>query len=333
MASAPKAPDPVQTANAQAGLNRETAITQQQLNMVNQVGPDGKLTYDETGTRRFKNSKGEWIETPIYTAYTALSPSQQKIKAQTDKASLNLGTIANEQSAKLRSILNDPFKFDNSSAEAWAYKLASKRLDPRFAQEDAALRTRLIAQGIRPGTAAYDSQIKNLGETKNDAYNQLALNGRQQAFTEALTKRNQPFNEISALMSGSQVNMPQFQATPQASVAGVDYTGLVNNKFQAENAAYGAKMGGLFGLAAAPFSMFSLPKISDRRAKKDIELVGTLPNGLPWYSYRYLSDDDRAPLRQGVMSDDVRAMMPEAVTVDKASGFDAVDYSKILEAA
>lgn len=257
MVSTPKPPDPQETANAQAGLNRDTALTQQQINMVNQVGPNGTLTYKQTGTNRFLDSKGKWVETPTYTAVTALSPSQQKLKSLTDKASQNLGLIATEQTGKVRSLLNDPFKFDNSSAEAWAYKLASKRLDPRFAKEDAALRTRLIAQGIRPGTAAYDSQIKNLGETKNDAYNQLALNGRQQAFTEALTKRNQPLNEISALMSGSQVSMPQFQQTPQTGVGGVDYTGLVNSNYQAQAQAASARMGGLFGLAAAPFSMFS----------------------------------------------------------------------------
>lgn len=325
MASAPKPPDPYKTADAQAGLNRDTALTQQQINMVNQVGPDGTLTYNQTGMHRFKDSKGNWVETPTYTAVTALSPSQQRIKAQTDKASLNLGTIANEQSAKLRGLLNDPFKFNNSSAEAWAYKLGSKRLDPRFAKEDAALRTRLIAQGIRPGTAAYDAEISRLGQTKNDAYNQLALNGRQQAFTEALTQRNQPFNEISALLSGSQVSAPQFQQTPQAGVGGVDFAGLVNQNYQAQvNAANSTNnaLGGLFGLGGKFL-------FSDRRLKRDIDRVGE-KNGLPWYRFNYVWDAADAAPREGVMSDDVRSLKPEAVFTDARSGFDVVDYSAVM---
>ncbi|UWF68412.1 MULTISPECIES: hypothetical protein [unclassified Brucella] len=39
--SAPEAPDPKETATAQAAANRSTAITQQNLNMVNQNNPWG----------------------------------------------------------------------------------------------------------------------------------------------------------------------------------------------------------------------------------------------------------------------------------------------------
>ena len=333
MVSTPRPPDPAKTAAAQSSPNLDTAIQQQQMNMVNQVGPDGSLIYAQTGKNRYQNSAGKWVETPTYTATTKLSDAQQAIKNQTDKASLNLGTIASEQTGKVRDLLNTPFSYGNEDAEKWANDLGAKRLDPRFAQEQDALRTQLISSGIRPGTAAYDQQMSQFGQTKNDAYNQLALTGRQQAYTEALTQRNQPLNEISALMSGSQVSMPQFQQTPQTSVGGVDYAGMVNSNYQAQTQAAGAKMGGLFGLAAAPFSMFSLPTLSDRRAKKNIRQIGKLPSGLPWYEFRYLSDDDTMPVRQGVMADDVRKVMPSAVVHDEASGFDKVYYDMIMEAA
>jgi hypothetical protein len=333
MVSAPKPPDPAKTAAAQSGLNLDTAIQQQQMNMVDQYGPDGSLTYNQTGTNRYKNSSGKWVETPSYSATTRLSEAQQAIRNQTDKASLNLGTIANEQTGKVRDLLNIPFAYGNEDAEEWASDLGAKRLDPRFQQEQNALRTQLIASGLRPGSAAFDQQMSQLGQTKNDAYNQLALNGRQQAFTEALTERNQPLNEISALMSGSQVSMPQFQQTPQTSVAGVDYAGMVNSDYQAQSQAAAGKMGGLFGLAAAPFSMFNLPTLSDRRAKKDIRVIGKLANGLPWYEFRYLTDESKAPIRQGVMADDVRKVMPAAVVFDEASGFDRVHYDLVLEVA
>lgn len=256
MVSSPKAPDPQETANAQAGMNRDTALTQSQLNMIDQQSPYGSLSYNQTGTNKFQDSNGKWVETPKYTATTTLSPEQQAILDQTQGANLNLGTIANERSAFLKDYLAKPFDV-NAETESKINELGSSRLDPRFAREQDALRTQLINSGIRPGSAAYTSAMGDFGQTKNDAYNQLALTGRQQAFQEASYERAQPLNEIGALLSGSQVTQPTFQNTPQSQVGGVDYTGLVNNKYNADVQASQAKMGGLFGLLSAPFGMFS----------------------------------------------------------------------------
>lgn len=236
-------------------MNRDTAITQQQLNMVDQVGPYGNLTYTQNGVNRFQDSNGKWIETPKYTATTTLTPQQQAILDQTQAANLNLGTIANERSAFLKDYLAKDFDV-NAATEAKINELGSSRLDPRFAREQEALRTQLINSGIRPGTSAYSAAMNDFGQTKNDAYNQLALTGRQQAFQEASYERAQPLNEISALLSGAQVQQPNFVSTPQTSVGGVDYTGLVNQQYQSQLANSQAKMGGLFGLMSAPFSMF-----------------------------------------------------------------------------
>lgn len=304
-------------------MNRDTAITQQQLNMVNQIGPDGSLTYNQSGTSKFKDSQGNWIETPTYTATTALSPAQQAIKDQTDAASLNLGTIANERTDFLKDYLSKPFDV-NAETESKLYDLGAKRLDPRFAQDQDALRTQLISSGIRPGTAAFDQQMQQFGQTKNDAYNQLALTGRGQAFEEAAFERSQPLNEISALMGGAQVQQPQFTNTPQTGVGGVDYTGLVNNQYQSQLQASQAKMGGLFGLASAGIGLFS-----DRRLKDDIRPVGKLDNGLTVYSYRYKGD---VVSQIGLMADEVEKIHPEAI-VDDPSGFKRVRYDLAVEAA
>ncbi len=323
MVSTPKAPDPQATAQAQAGMNRDTAITQSQLNMVNQQGPYGSLTYNQTGTSKFKDSNGKWIETPTYTATTSLSPEQQAILDQTQKANLNLGTIANERSAFLKDYLAQPFDV-NASTEAKINELGSSRLDPRFAREQEALRTQLINSGIRPGSAAYSAAMNDFGQTKNDAYNQLALTGRQQAFQEASYERAQPLNEISALLSGAQVTQPSFVSTPQTSVGGVDYTGLVNQKYQSELAGSQAKMGGLFGLLSGGIGL-----LSDRRAKTDIVPVGKLDNGLTVYSYRYKGED---ATQIGLMADEVEQAIPHAV-YEGPNGFKRVRYDIAVEMA
>lgn len=322
----PEAPDPKETATAQAAANRSTAITQQNLNMVNQNNPWGSVNYEQTGSRKhFDEMSGKWVDTPTFTQTTTLSPEQQAIFNQTQGAQSNLAGLANEQSAKIRDLLNTPFEFNNQDAANWAYDLGAQRLDPRFAQDEEKLRTTLKNKGIQEGSDAWNSEMSRMTQTKNDAYNQLMLNGRQSAFSEAMAQRNQPINEITALMSGSQVSNPAQMsgATPQTSVGGVDYTGLVNQKYQSEMNSYQSKMGGLFGLGSAAMGL--LP-FSDRRLKRDIERIGTLENGLPWYRFNYKWDDAKTAPREGLMSDDVRKVIPSAVVIDGASGFDTVNY-------
>jgi hypothetical protein len=48
MVSTPSPPDPMATAQAQATMNRQAALDQQGLNMVNQVTPYGTFTYTMT---------------------------------------------------------------------------------------------------------------------------------------------------------------------------------------------------------------------------------------------------------------------------------------------
>lgn len=308
-------------------MNRDTALTTQAINMVNQVTPDGNLTYSQNGQSSFVDSKGKTVYTPTYTATTTLSPQQQAIKDQTDQASFNLGKLANQQSAAISDQLSKPFKYTTSDAENYAYDLGAKRLDPRFAQEQDSLRSQLIASGLRPGTPAFDDQMAKFGQTKNDAYDQLALGAQQQGFQQAFTEYNNPVNTIGALMSGSQVQNPQFTNTPSTNVAGVDYAGLVNSNYQAKVQNQNAAMGGLFGLASAGIK--AIPW-SDRRLKTDIEPRGTRKS-LPWYAFRYTWDDPKAPLREGFMADDVVKVMPEAIIADP-SGFFKVDYDMVLGA-
>lgn len=240
----PKAPDPMQTAQAQAGMNRQTAIDQQLLNMVGQETPWGSVSYNQTG------SAGG---VPQFTATTTLSPTQQAIFDQAQAAQGNLAQIANNQSQQVQDTLSNPFSFDNQDAANWAYDLASSRILPQQQQNQEALRSQLINSGIRPGTEAYNREMTRLTQGNNDQLNQLMLQGRGQAFGESLATRQAPLNELNALLSQSQVSNPAQMgaATPQTSVGGVDYTGLVNQQYQQQMQRSQAGLGGLFGLAGS----------------------------------------------------------------------------------
>jgi hypothetical protein len=214
-------------------------------------------------------------------------------------------------------------------------ELGSARLNPRFAADEEALRTRLANSGIRAGSSAFDAEMRRLGETKNDAITQLLLTGRGQANQELLTERNQPINEITALMSGSQVSNPAFASTPQSQVAGVDYMGMVNNNYnnaikqqQIEQSGSNAAMGGMFGLGgtiggAALKYGGGAALFSDRRLKTDVEKIGTTVHGLPLYEYTIFGRRER-----GVMADEAEMVMPEAVTTH-SSGYKMVNYQML----
>lgn len=319
---APKAPDPMETARAQAQMNIDTALAQNAVNQVNQVTPDGSLIYTETGRR---NVGGRDI--PIYTATTTLSPEQQRIKAQSDAAELNLASLANDQSGFLKGYMAKPFDGSNEATEARLLDLGSRRLAPRLDEARRRAETDAANRGLRLGSDAYDRLMRQVGENESDAWNQLLLTGNAQAFAQAKAIRDQPINEISALLSGAQVSSPGFVATPQAGVAGTDYSGGVWNKYNADMAAYQqeqqekqAMLGGLFTAAAMPFMY------SDRRLKTDIRKVGETPEAIGIYRYRHKGG---GPLRLGLIAQDVEKRNPEAVARD-AAGYRMVDYRKAL---
>lgn len=315
----PKAPDPAATAAAQGQWNSFTAQQQQAMNMTNQNSPWGSLTYDQTGSQTIIDPNGRPVEVPRYTANTTLTPQQQSIYDQSQDAELNLATIANEQSGRVGEILNNPFEFNNSDAEQWSYDLASPRILQQQGKNESALRSQLIASGIRPGTANWDSEMARLTNANSDQLNQLALTGRGQAFSEQLAQRNQPLNEIIGLMSGSQIQNPNstFAQTPQSQVAGVDYSGLVQNKFNADTQAYNAKTGALGGLFGAGLSLFS-----DARLKTNVVRIGATDAGQPIYSYKYIWG---GPTHIGVMAQE----SPEEAVSMHESGFMMVDYSRV----
>lgn len=246
-------------------MNIDTALAQQSLNMVDTVNPWGTTSYTQNGQTSFVDSNGQRVTLPRYTQTTNLSPEQQAIFDASQGAQTNLANIAQEQSGRVSDVLSDPFQFSNQDAADWAFDLGQSRIAPQQQQQEAALRDRLINSGIRPGTQAWDSEMARMTQGFNDQNNQLALTGRSQAFAENLATRNQSLNELSALLSGSQVSNPaqMSSATPQVGVGGVDYAGMVQNNYnnqmqnyQAQMANRNAAMGGIFGLAGtlAPFA-------------------------------------------------------------------------------
>lgn len=332
--SQPTPPDPAQTASAQGQWNSFTAQQGQAMNMVGQSTPYGTLSYNQTGSSTMTDPNGKQISVPQFTATQTFSPSQQAIFDQTQKAQSNLAGLAENQSGMLKDYLSKPFSFNNDDASNWAFDLGKGRILPQQKLDTEALQRQLLQRGLRPGTEQYSAEMTRLGNQQGDQMNQLALNGRSQAFNEAAYTRSAPINEISSLLSGSQVTQPgsTFTSTPQSQVGGVDYSGLVNQNYQSQLQQSNAALGGMFGLggtigggllnAAGRAGSFGA-LFSDRRLKSDIRRIGTTKLDLPLYEYTIFGKRAR-----GVMADEAERVMPEAVLTHE-SGFKMVRYDML----
>lgn len=292
------------------------------MNNINQVTPDGTISYDQTGTYKWTDPyTGKSYDIPKTTATTTLSAQQAATKAQTDKAQFNLGELANQQSGFLKNYMAQPFDGSNEATEARLFELGRKRLDPMFAQQQNALDAKLANQGIMVGSKAYETAQRGQYEGQNDAYNSLMLQGRGQAFGEAQAIRNQPINEITALLSGSQVTNPQAANFNQSTIPTTDVAGLINKNYEQRLGAWQQKQAGTQSILGGLFGLGSSLLMSDRRMKKDIRKVGTADNGLAIYAYRYKAG---GPTMLGFMADEVEEFKPEAVVED--NGIKYVNY-------
>lgn len=353
--SAPAAPDPVATANAQSATNKETALWNSVLGNINQVTPNGNLTYTQTPATSAD-------QPPTWTATTTLSPAQQQILDNQNRADIGTSQLGADQVGRIADALAKPVDFsglaaapgsDDFSADSKRvadalYGQYSSRLDPQWQQEKTAFDQQMFAKGIMPGSDAYKTAYDDYSRSKNDAYSSamnqsvaaggaeqsrlfgLQSTAHQQAIQDYLTQREQPLNETTALLSGSQVSQPSFvnnANTPAA--ASPDLAGLTQNAYNAQYAGYqnavnnnNATSGALFGLAgrlggayagstagsAAISALFS-----DSRLKENITRIGT-ENGFPIYTFNYIEElDPKKEMYRGVMAQDVLELRPDAV--------------------
>lgn len=159
---------------------------------------------------------------------------------------------------------------------------------------------------------------------------------RNQYMQEQYAQRNQPINEITSLMSGSQVQQPNWLNSPQSQIPTTDIGGLINQNFnqqmqgyQAQNQNWQQMMGGILGLGAGAM------KLSDEREKKNIDRVGTVfaynedaeREKLPIYEFEYKRDANRRR-HVGPMAQDVEKI--DRGAVHDVGGRKAIDTGRVM---
>jgi hypothetical protein len=254
MKSAPKPPDPYQTAAAQTKSNIDTATANQRVNMVDQNNPYGSLRYTQIGT----NPDG----TPKYQADTTLNGAQQGLLDQSNSNKMAAGGLASQllHGGEGAFSGHGPDLSYNGTTAALD-NLNHQRLDPQWQQNSQHQEDTLAARGITAGTPAYDNAMRVFNQGKNDAYNSANLADYQTSSKNALDQYNAPLQTYGALTGSSQPTNFNPMNTPNANVAGTNISGLINDNYKqesanvnAQNGQLGGLLGSVAGLAAAPFT-------------------------------------------------------------------------------
>ncbi len=326
--SAPAAPDPYATAQAQSQANQETALWNMYLNQINQYTPYGSIEYSQ-----IPGSGGNGLP-PQFQSKINFTPEGQALFNQKMQQDLALGNLAGGYLGQIEGVMkSDPLQADDAARQRIEQALMD-RLAPYQEKDRERMRTQLANQGITMGSEAYNNEQDTFNRSVNDArLATISQAGDEMArmFSLQQAARQQPLNEFNALRSASQLQSPTTGLTGMASGGAQpgDIQGAVYNSYQAQLDAWKQKqagnnafMGGLFNLGSAAIAN---PAVftSDVRLKKDICYIDTV-EGIDVYSFRYKGKKKR---HIGVMAQDIMYSIADAVK--NINGYLAVDYSKL----
>ena len=342
--SAPPAPDYEAAAVATAAADKETLRDQTYANRPEQVTPFGQENW--TNYQDVDPATGEAVTRWKQTT-TLNEDSQRALDAQ-----LGLTADRSELGGSMMGRAEQEFgeEMDWSAlpevgsgagardrAETDLYNRQTSRLDPQWEQRTSGAEAKLVAQGLRPGDKAYDQAMENMGRERTDAYDRasssaiqmggaeadrqynLESSDRNRQLTEEMQKRGFSLNEINAIISGQQTQMPNMPGfNPAGKAAGTDFTGAARDQYSAEldssnadNAMWQGVMSGGAGMAM----------MSDRRLKRNITRIGTFKQ-YPLYLFQYVW----GRWAVGVMADEVNQ---DAVT-RLSNGYDMVDLARVI---
>jgi hypothetical protein len=345
----PSSPDYSGAANAQGQANIQAAIQQGIMGNPNISGPAGgqTVTFDPITHQPTINQN--------------LSPGEQNIFNLNENARAGMGQLANQGVNNASQALGSPFQFSGTPQQSLDLSGVAKmpvnagqtgqnaimsRLQPQIEMQRNQLQTQLANQGLSPGGEAYNNAMRIENQQENDLQTQAALQGlgldfqanqqgfgqalqsgqfgntaQAQALQQALTQRELPLNEVSGLMSGSQVSMPAFQGYQGAQVQPAPVMQGATNQGNYNAGIYNSQMQGLYGGLGLGMGVLGAGIFSDRRLKSKIRKVGVHKSGLSIYEYEIFGRKET-----GMMADEVERIRPEAV-YNHPSGYKMVRYA------
>jgi endosialidase-like protein len=183
------------------------------------------------------------------------------------------------------------------------------------------LNSQLAAEGLMPGSDAWNNEQARLGRQQTFQTNQAAAGavtaGEQelanlyglggQSLQAQIAQQQAPINEFNAL-TGSPAATAMAQTPDIGNAFAQQYQGALAG-YNANVASQNAAMGDASSLLGS-YLMYLALTPSDRRLKTDIKREDTLPSGPGVYSYRFKGSPSR---ELGVIAQDVERTHPHAV--------------------
>lgn len=167
------------------------------------------------------------------------------------------GSLDQRRKAKEADLLNSGISYGSAAYNAAQDDLSRGENDAQLAailgagQEQ----SRLVADALAGRQDVRAAQAQSYNQAQS-VYN-TNLAARQQGLSEQYARRNQPINEITALLSGSQVSSPGFQVNTPGGIPTVDQAGLINanydqqfQKWQQDQQSKNDIIGGLLGFSS-----------------------------------------------------------------------------------
>lgn len=224
-----------------------------------------------------RNDAQFYDETPSdrWASYINLDPRVQAVLDAQLATSQGLSGVTNSALERVNEAFSKPAPTADAAtrqrAEEALYSRYTSRLDPKFQQEEQALRSQLMNRGLVEGSEAWKTQMDAFGRGRNDAYSQARDNSiigggqemsRQYELESAA--RNAILNELSGLRTGQQVATPQFSGTPSgANVNAAPIAQAMQNSYQGQLGMYNSDvasnnstMGAVGSVAAAAMMAF-----------------------------------------------------------------------------
>jgi len=190
-----------------------------------------QLTQNENATRqRLANqglvTGGEAYENEMRT----MGQNRNDLELQAAAQGINLDAMMNQQG------------FGQAQAQG---QFGNEAQQSQFnaALQNAGMGNTALQQDYQNQLAAQTAQNAAVAQNFNQQLNlaQFGNAAQQQSLEQQLALRNQPLNQITGLMSGSQIQMPQFQGFQPSNVAAAPIYQGVQDTFQGQMDQYGIR--------------------------------------------------------------------------------------------
>jgi len=207
-----------------------------------------QLTQNENATRQRLANQGLVTGGEAYNnEMRTMGQNRNDLELQAAAQGINLDAMMNQQG------------FEQAAARG-QFGNEAQLNQFQAALQNAGMGNTALQQDYQNQLAAQTAQNAAIAQNYNQQMGmaQFGNEAQQQSLDQQLTLRNQPLNQITGLMSGSQIQMPQFQGYQGANIAAAPIYQGVQDTFQGQMDQYGIRqqaknnmMSGLMGLGGS----------------------------------------------------------------------------------